>query len=80
MMLRGDIDGCIRVLPSTSWFQSLLSLYLPEDTRTNALTTVQLEDYGSGPLSNGMDVSRELADRNPEAVAGLVRACEQKRT
>ena len=69
MLIRGDIDGAYTFTVS-SWFNLIANGKDPEAD----FDWFHYEDYGMDLYSNGMMVSRELLEENPEAVAGLVRA------
>jgi NitT/TauT family transport system substrate-binding protein len=69
MLIRGDIDGAFTFTVS-SWFNLIANRKDPEAD----FDWFHYEDYGMDLYSNGMMVSRELLEENPEAVAGLVRA------
>ncbi|MFW2590059.1 ABC transporter substrate-binding protein [Sagittula sp. SSi028] len=69
MLIRGDIDGAYTFTVS-SWFNLIANRKDPAED----FTWLNYEDYGMDLYSNGMMVSQELLEANPEAVAGLVRA------
>lgn len=69
MLIRGDIDGAYTFTVS-SWFNLIANRKDPAED----FTWLNYEDYGMDLYSNGMMVSRELLEENPEAVAGLVLA------
>ncbi len=69
MLIRGDIDAAYTFTVS-SWFNLIANRKDPAVD----FTWLNYEDYGMDLYSNGMMVSRELLEENPEAVAGLVRA------
>ena len=69
MLIRGDIDAAYTFTVS-SWFNLIANRKDPAED----FTWLNYEDYGMDLYSNGVMVSRDLIENNPEAVAGLVRA------
>ncbi len=69
MLIRDEIDGAL-VFNITSYFNLLNNRQDPE----NDFDWWLFGDYGMDLYSNGMMVSQDMIENNPEAVAGLVRA------
>lgn len=69
MLIRGEIDGAL-VFNITSYFNLINNRQDPDAD----YDFWQFGDYGMDLYSNGMMVSQQLIEENPEAVAGLVRA------
>jgi NitT/TauT family transport system substrate-binding protein len=69
MLIRDEIDGAL-VFNITSYFNLLANRQDPEAD----YDWWQFGDYGMDLYSNGLMVSQELLEENPDAVAGLVRA------
>lgn len=69
MLLRGDVDASLAFIV-TSWFNYKKVGIDPEKD----LNWMLYSDYGLDLYSNGVIVSKKLAQEQPQAVRGLVRA------
>ncbi len=69
MLLRGDVQASLAFI-NTSWFNFKRVNVDPEKD----LTWLFYSDFGLDLYSNGMMVSKKLAQEQPEAVKGLLRA------
>jgi NitT/TauT family transport system substrate-binding protein len=69
MLLRGDVDASLAFIV-TSWFNYKKVGVDPEKD----LNWMMYSDYGLDLYSNGVIVSKKLAQEQPQAVRGLLRA------